>query len=132
MGPVFGALGADSLIWSVKQNKVDVQIEASNLRTVLGKISAATGWQIYLEPETEYVVSVKFKGLPAHVDKSCADPCYHVKDEKAFRTPEIFQYVSEHKQGKHVEKNMKDATVHEHIRDKLIRFEQFGSVVVKA
>jgi hypothetical protein len=65
MGLAFGAQAADQLVWQAKQNKVDAQIEASNLRPVLGKIAASTGWQIYLEPDTEHVVSVKFKALPA-------------------------------------------------------------------
>jgi hypothetical protein len=64
-GPTGGALGADSFVWKAKQNKVDAQIEASYLRTVLGRIAASTGWQIFVEPETEHVVSVKFKDLPA-------------------------------------------------------------------
>lgn len=62
-GPMSGLVNADSLVWKAKQSKVDAQIESWDLKTVLSKISVATGWEIYLEPETDRVVSVKFKNL---------------------------------------------------------------------
>jgi hypothetical protein len=39
--------------------------------------------------------------------------------------PHIFQFASEHPQGKHVRKNVHEAAVHEHVRNDLKRFEHF-------
>ncbi len=59
------ARAADSLVWRVEENKVDAQIQAWDLPRLLETITATTGWQIYVEPETTRTVSVKFKSLPA-------------------------------------------------------------------
>jgi len=56
---IIGLAAADLVVWKAK--KVDAQVDGAPLRTVLGKVAAATGWQIYLEPDTERIVSVKFK-----------------------------------------------------------------------
>jgi hypothetical protein len=53
----------DSLVWNKQQKKVDAQIQSWDLQTLLGKLSAATGWQIYLEPGTQQAISVRFKDL---------------------------------------------------------------------
>lgn len=52
---------ADSLAWRPDLNRVDADIMSWDLRTLLENIGAATGWQIYLEPETKHTVSTKFK-----------------------------------------------------------------------
>src|SRR5690606_4673923 len=39
--------------------------------------------------------------------------------QEALRTKHLFQYRPEHEQGKHIEENMGNATVHEHVRDDL-------------
>jgi hypothetical protein len=54
----------DSLSWDKQQKTVDAQIETWDLPTLLGKLSSATGWQIYIEPGTRQSVSVRFKKLP--------------------------------------------------------------------
>ncbi len=54
---------AESLVWRMQENKVDAEIRSWNLQKLLGKISTATGWQIYLEPETQHTVSATFKDL---------------------------------------------------------------------
>ncbi len=53
----------DALLWRKPQNKVDAQFDNWNLTTLLKKVSAVTGWQVYLEPQTTFVSSAKFKGL---------------------------------------------------------------------
>src|ERR1043166_7824863 len=58
------ALGADTFNWNINQNRVTADVQSGNLSTVLGKIIAATGWQIYIEPGTTHTVSAKFKNLP--------------------------------------------------------------------
>jgi len=58
------ATAADSLSWEAKQNKVTAEISSWDLHKLLGKVAAATGWHIYLEPETKHTVSTKFKDRP--------------------------------------------------------------------
>ena len=59
------SLGApDALVWDKQLRKVDAQIEAWDLPTVLARLSKATGWQVLVEPGTQQRVSVRFKGLP--------------------------------------------------------------------
>lgn len=62
--PVGLVSGADSLSWRVRQNRVDAHIETWDVPTLLGKISAVTGWSVYVEPGTTNPVSAKFKDAP--------------------------------------------------------------------
>lgn len=57
-------LGADTLAWRSRQNRVDASVETWNVPTLLGRISAVTGWSIYIEPGTTNRVSAKFKDVP--------------------------------------------------------------------
>jgi hypothetical protein len=50
--------------WSTNQNRVSVDIRDEQLLEVLEKIADATGWKIFVEPQTIRNVSVKFKELP--------------------------------------------------------------------
>ena len=59
------AAGTDSLNWRTRQNRVDARIESMDLQTVLAKVSAATGWIVYVEPDTTRQVSAKFKNTPS-------------------------------------------------------------------
>lgn len=52
---------ADSLVWRVKEDRVDAQIEHWSLQQLLPKICKATGWRVYVEPGTTYTVTAKFK-----------------------------------------------------------------------
>jgi hypothetical protein len=52
------AVAADSLRWT--RGRVDASIEGWPLNRVLESITAATGWQVYVEPGTEYRVSARF------------------------------------------------------------------------
>ncbi|MHB8522425.1 MAG: S8 family serine peptidase [Limisphaerales bacterium] len=53
----------DALVWRAGPGKVDARIEGWGLDKVLQRISAATGWRIYVEPDTGRSISVKFKNL---------------------------------------------------------------------
>lgn len=53
----------DSLRWRAREDKVDAQIQNWDLITLLGKISRATGWKVYMEPGTDVRISSKFKNL---------------------------------------------------------------------
>src|SRR5882724_10906062 len=56
---------ADSFVWRAGQNQIDVEIEAWPLAKVLESIASATGWQIFVEPDTQYTVTTRFRHLKA-------------------------------------------------------------------
>ena len=51
---------------------------------------------------------------------------YHVEKQESLRTPHIFECVTEHPQGEHVEKQMFKVAVHKHVSDDLVRLEIGG------
>lgn len=53
---------ADTLVW--KTNRVSANIKSADLIKTLGKISALTGWRVYVEPGSIHTVSTKFQNLP--------------------------------------------------------------------
>jgi len=55
------ASGADSLSWKHGEKKVSAEITSWDLPKVLESIARATGWQIFVEPDTKKKVSTKFK-----------------------------------------------------------------------
>lgn len=80
LGLVLGALGAtpscgleapssaqprQKLAWRVELDRVDADIDRTDLPHVLERISIATGWDVYLQPGTSQNVSAKFKNLPS-------------------------------------------------------------------
>src|SRR5437588_500438 len=54
---------ADTLTWA-KNTRVSADIRGTELKTVLQRLSALTGWKVYLEPQTARLVSAKFSNLP--------------------------------------------------------------------
>ena len=54
---------APALVWHEKQKTFDADISSIELPDLLGKISSATGWEVYLEPGSSYSTSAKFKDL---------------------------------------------------------------------
>jgi hypothetical protein len=54
----------DFLVWNKNEKKVDARIESWDLPTLLRKLTAATGWRVYVEPNSQQAVSVRFKNLP--------------------------------------------------------------------
>lgn len=56
----------DSLDWRAVKGREQVSADIStwDLRTVLENIASASGWDIYVEPETRQAVSTKFKNRP--------------------------------------------------------------------
>src|SRR6266498_205306 len=63
LGVAHPCSAADALDWRTDQDQVDAEIESWPLPKVLEAISAATGWQIYVEPDTEYTVTSRFQRL---------------------------------------------------------------------
>jgi thermitase len=65
IGLTFAAAGTNSINWRTRQNRVDARIESMDLQTLLAKVAAATGWKVYVEPDTTRQVSAKFKNTPS-------------------------------------------------------------------
>jgi len=60
---VMGAV--DTLNWNQRQDRVDADITSWDTMQLLEHVAAATGWQVYLDPDVNHVVSAKFKDLPS-------------------------------------------------------------------
>src|SRR5438552_13142102 len=58
------ASAADTFNWRASQNRVTADIQSGSLPGLLEQITAATGWQVFVEPDTAHTVSAKFKNLP--------------------------------------------------------------------
>lgn len=54
----------EPLVWNQKEQTFDADFSGMELRELLQKVSALTGWEVYLEPETSFQASAKFKNLP--------------------------------------------------------------------
>ncbi|MBM3838637.1 MAG: hypothetical protein FJ398_11865 [Verrucomicrobia bacterium] len=61
LGPL--AHSAEPLRWHPAENQVDANFDDAELKSVLAKVAQATGWQIYVEPDTTRRISVKFRNL---------------------------------------------------------------------
>lgn len=61
--PASAASSKAVLEWNKQQGRVTADIESSELLTVLERIATATGWQVFVEPETQRRVSAKFKNV---------------------------------------------------------------------
>jgi len=55
-----GARAEDTLYWNTNASKVTADIRGADSFRVLQGISAATGWKVFVEPETKHQVSTKF------------------------------------------------------------------------
>ncbi|MCS7337196.1 MAG: S8 family serine peptidase [Verrucomicrobiae bacterium] len=60
-GPGFAS---DRLVWDNRRGSVEAEFRNCSLTNVLQHVAAATGWLVYVEPEAEANISVKFNGLP--------------------------------------------------------------------
>jgi len=58
------ARAADSLSWETNRNLVSADITSGKLLPLLQQIAGATGWRVFLEPDTTITVSAKFSRLP--------------------------------------------------------------------
>src|SRR5713101_1980968 len=55
---------ADSLDWRQGENRVAAEINGWDLPKLLANVAAATGWQVFVEPDTHLTISTKFKDRP--------------------------------------------------------------------
>ena len=58
------AWAADTLNWETSRNRVSADIKSGKLLPLLEQIASATGWQVFVEPDTTRAVSAKFSNLP--------------------------------------------------------------------
>src|SRR6185312_5871118 len=61
--PSSRASTTDTLLWNTNQNQVTADIHSVPLTRLLGSIAQHTGWQVFLEPNINAPVSVKFQDL---------------------------------------------------------------------
>ncbi len=54
----------ETLDWNTRQNSVSADFKSSDLIDVLGQVASATGWRVFVEPDTRHTVSAKFTHLP--------------------------------------------------------------------
>jgi len=54
----------DMLTWQTNQNRVSADIKNGELFPLLEQIASATGWHVFVEPDTSKTISAKFKDLP--------------------------------------------------------------------
>ena len=54
----------DQLRWHLKNDLVDANIRYWSVERLLENIARATGWEVYVEPDTDERVSAKFSQLP--------------------------------------------------------------------
>lgn len=55
----------NSLVWNREKDRVDADVRTLELTPLLERITAATGWQVLVEPGTTHTASAKFKNLPS-------------------------------------------------------------------
>ena len=58
------AFAASRLVWDKQRERVDAEITSWPVDRLLERVATATGWQIFIEPQTAHIVSTKFKNLP--------------------------------------------------------------------
>lgn len=58
------ARAADSFVWDASGKQISAEVGAWPLPVLLQRISAATGWQVFIEPGTAHTASAKFQKLP--------------------------------------------------------------------
>lgn len=54
---------SDTFNWNTNRDRVSADLKTAALPDLLEKIADATGWQVFVEPETAHIVSAKFTDL---------------------------------------------------------------------
>ena len=58
------ARAAGDFSWETNRNVVSADLNGRKLLPLLEQVASATGWQVFIEPDTTRTVSAKFKNLP--------------------------------------------------------------------
>ena len=53
--------GNNTLVWNKDKDRVDADVRALGLATLLERIATETGWQVFVEPGTTYTASSSSK-----------------------------------------------------------------------
>ena len=61
---IHSSFANDFFEWDQAKQQVRADVHEANLEELLAKISTASGWHVYMEPDSTRKVSVKFKDLP--------------------------------------------------------------------
>ena len=56
-------LKSESVVWNKVQDSVDADVRELGLKPLLERVALETGWQVFVEPDTSFKASAKFKGL---------------------------------------------------------------------
>ena len=56
---------SESLVWHKAQDSVDADVRELGLTPLLERVALETGWQVFVEPDTSFKASAKFKALPS-------------------------------------------------------------------
>jgi hypothetical protein len=59
------AAETNSIVWHKAADRVDADVRSLGLSQLLERITAQTGWRVYVEPGTTHNASAKFKNLPS-------------------------------------------------------------------
>ena len=66
LNQVYAAVAATNLLtWDKTSDRVDADVRGWELFSLLERIASETGWQVFVEPDSGYKASAKFKGLPS-------------------------------------------------------------------
>jgi hypothetical protein len=60
-----GAANTNSIVWHTATDRVNADVQGESLWPLLEDIAHQTGWHIFVEPDTQWNASVKFKDLPS-------------------------------------------------------------------
>lgn len=63
-GAASSVRAAVNLNWNTNRNEVSADIKSGKLLDLLQKIATATGWRVFVEPDTTHAISAKFTRLP--------------------------------------------------------------------
>ena len=55
----------EKLVWNQAKDSVDADVRDLGLVPLLERVAAETRWQVYVEPDTSFRASAKFKALPS-------------------------------------------------------------------
>lgn len=58
-----------------------------------------------------------------HIEQTRPDATHKIVDEETTSAPKVFEHISKHPQGKHIEKDVAKTAMHEHVGNELPRVE---------
>jgi hypothetical protein len=57
-------LVAGSVVWHPDRSRMDARVENQPLHQVLESLAGSSGWRVYVEPDTDHLVTARFEDLP--------------------------------------------------------------------